>query len=92
MKKAARAAKIRPVLPAAVMRSAPFLPGVVEFVESVGFRSPVLSVCEGLEPDAVLYKTGKQCRQSECLMMSAKGRKKRHTGYLKKQRLWVSSC
>jgi len=40
------------VPPAAVMRSAPFLP--VEFVtESVGFRSPALSVCEGLEPDAV---------------------------------------
>jgi len=51
MKKAASAAKIRPVLPAAVMRSAPFLPGAVVFVaESVGFR---LSVCEGLEPDAV---------------------------------------
>jgi len=43
------------VLPAAVMRSAPFLPGAVVFVaESVGFKSPALSVCEeGLEPDAV---------------------------------------
>jgi len=38
------------VLPAAVMRSAPFLVGAVVFVaESVGFRSPALSVCEGLE-------------------------------------------
>jgi hypothetical protein len=93
MKKAASAAKIRPVLPAAVMRSAPFLPGAVVFVaESVGFRSPALSVCEELEPDAVLYKTGKQCRQSECLMMSAKGRKKRRTECLKGQRLWASSC
>jgi hypothetical protein len=37
------------------MRSAPFLPGAVVFVaESVGFKSPALSVCEeGLEPDAV---------------------------------------
>ena len=60
------------------MRSAPFLPGVVEFeAESVGFRSPALSVAEGLEPDAVLYKTGKQCRQSECPIMGVKRRKKK---------------
>jgi hypothetical protein len=76
-KRAASAAKIRPVLPAAVMRSAPFLPEDVVFVaESVGFRSPALSVCEGLEPDAVLYKTGKQCRRSECPIMGTNGRKK----------------
>jgi len=39
------------VLPAAVMRSAPFLLGDVEFVpESVGFRFPLVSVvCEGLD-------------------------------------------
>ncbi len=60
-KKAASAANIRPVLPAAVMRSAPFLPGAVVFVvESVGFRSPAL--CEGLEAAGVLYKTRKQWR------------------------------
>jgi hypothetical protein len=49
-KKAARAANIRPVLPAAVTRSAPFLPGAVVFVaESVGFKSPELAVvCEGV--------------------------------------------
>jgi hypothetical protein len=77
-KKATSAANIRPVLPAAVMRSAPFLPGEVVFVaESVGFKSPALFVCEGLEPDAVLYKTGKQCRQSECPIMGANKRKKK---------------
>ena len=75
-KKAASAAKIRPVLPAAVMRSAPLPEDVVFVPESVGFRLPALSVDEGLEPDAVLYKTGKQCRQSECRIMSANGRKK----------------
>jgi len=40
------------VLPAAVMRSAPFLLGAVVFVaESVGFRAPLLALpvcCEGL--------------------------------------------
>jgi len=41
------------VLPAAVMRSAPLLGDVVFVAEEVGFRSPALSVCEGLEPDAV---------------------------------------
>ena len=63
------------------MRSAPFLPEAVVFVESVGFRSPALfvpvPVCEGLEPDAVLYKMGKQCRQSKHPMMGAKRRKKK---------------
>jgi hypothetical protein len=42
------------VLPAAVMRSAPFLAGVVVFVaESVGFRSPALFVCVGLDATTV---------------------------------------
>jgi len=48
-KKAASAANIRPVLPAAVTRSAPFL--LVVFADEVGFKSPELSVavvCAGL--------------------------------------------
>jgi hypothetical protein len=62
------------------MRSAPFV--LVVFVaESVGFRLPALSVCEGLEPDAVLYKTGKQCRQSECPIIGAKHEKNTYTAF-----------
>jgi hypothetical protein len=57
-KKAASAAKIRPVLPAAVMRSAPLPEDVVFVPESVGFRLPALSVDEGLEPDAVTAFVG----------------------------------
>jgi hypothetical protein len=41
MKKAASAANIRPILPAAVMRSAPF---VVVVDDEVGFKLPELSV------------------------------------------------
>jgi len=51
-KKAAKAANIRPVLPAAVTRSAPFLLGV-EVAESVGFKLPLLSVCVGVVPACV---------------------------------------
>ena len=59
-KKAASAANIRPVPPAAVTRSALFLP--VLFAESVGFRAEVSVpvVCEGLVAAAgALYKIGK---------------------------------
>jgi len=46
----ASAAKNRPVLPAAVIRFAPFEAGVELLVaESVGFRSPEETVCVGLE-------------------------------------------
>ena len=63
-KKAASAANTRPVLPAAVTRSAPFAGVAV----SDGFKSPALSVCVGVVPACVLDKTGKLMS-----MISAKG-------------------
>jgi hypothetical protein len=60
-KKAASAANIRPVLPAAVMRSAPF---VVVLDDEVGFKLPelsvaVLSVCAAVTTAGVLCRLGK---------------------------------
>lgn len=69
------------MLPAAVMRSAPFLPGAVVFVaESVGFRSLALSVCEGLEDDTVLYKTVSNVGSRHDTWASRDGKKTYTTG------------
>jgi hypothetical protein len=61
MKKAASAANIRPILPAAVMRSAPF---VVVVDDEVGFKLPELSVpvvpvCAAVTTAGVLCRLGK---------------------------------
>jgi hypothetical protein len=64
---AASAANIRPVLPAAVIRSAPFFGAVVFVDEEVGLELPELSVVDGVicettcaELAGVLCKEGKK--------------------------------